>query len=79
MDKFPDDFSKRLPGTLPEPETLNLLVQLNRYWEPETCGERKDDLRESYPQWFVYALLNLEDEILLRGLEFVTPISINRD
>jgi len=28
--------------------------------------------RELNPQLFVYALLNLEDEILLRGVEFVT-------
>jgi len=38
--------------------------------------------RESYPQLVVYALLNLEDEILLRGVEFVTPknlILINRN
>ena len=40
-------------------------VQWNRYSEAEATWEREDDLRESYPQLVVYALLNLEDEILL--------------
>jgi len=56
-------------------------VQWNRYSEAEATWERENDFRESYPELFVYALLNLEDEILLRGVEFVTPkkwISINR-
>ena len=35
--------------------------------------KRENVWRRSYPQWFVYALLNLEDEIILRGVEFVTP------
>jgi len=48
-------------------------VQWNQFSEAEAFGEREDDLRESYPQLFVYALLNLEDKILLRGVEFVTP------
>jgi 2-C-methyl-D-erythritol 4-phosphate cytidylyltransferase len=52
---------------------MNLLVQWNRFVEAEATWEREDDWRESYPQLFVYALLNLEDEILLRGVEFVTP------
>ena len=52
---------------------MNLLVQWNRFLEAEATWEREDDWRESYPQLFVYALLNLEDEILLRGVEFVTP------
>jgi len=49
-------------------------VQWNQYSEAEATREREDDLRESYPQLFVYALLNHEDEdeILLRGVEFVT-------
>ena len=48
-------------------------VEWNLYSEAEATGKREDDLRESYPQLFVYALFNLEDEILLRGVEFVTP------
>ena len=49
-------------------------VQWNQYSEAEATREREEDLRESYPQLFVYALLNHEDEdeILLRGVEFVT-------
>ena len=39
----------------------------------EATWKRENDWRRSYPEWFVYALLNLEDEILLRGVEFVTP------
>ena len=42
-------------------------VQWNRHSEAEATWEREDDWRESYPQVFVYAVLNLEDEILLRG------------
>jgi len=45
---------------------MNLLVQWNRVLEVEATWEREDDWRESYPQLFVHALLNLEDEILLR-------------
>ena len=41
--------------------------------ETEATWERENDWRESYPQLFVYALFNLEDDILLRGEEFVTP------
>jgi len=52
---------------------MKLLVQWNQLLEEEATWERDYDWRESYPQWFVYALLNLEDEILLRGVEFVTP------
>jgi len=34
-------------------------VQWNQYLEAQALGEREEDLRESYPQLFVYALLNL--------------------
>jgi len=52
---------------------LRLLAQWNWYLETQATGEREDDQREAYPQLFVYALFNLEDEILLSGVEFVTP------
>jgi len=60
---------------------LRFLVQWNWYLEAEATWEREDVWRELNPQLIVYALPNLEDEIPLRGVEFVTPkiwISLNR-
>jgi len=39
--------------------------------------EGEDDLRKSYPLFFEKAPLNLKNEILLRGLEFVTPKNLD--
>ena len=57
-------------------------MQWNRFSEAEATWEREDDLGKSYSYLFEYAPFNLEDEILLRGVEFVTPknlFSINRN
>jgi len=44
-------------------------VHWNQFLEAEATWEREDDWRRSYPELFVYALLNLEDEILSRGVD----------
>ena len=48
-------------------------VQWNRYSQAEATWEREDDLRKSYTYLFELAPFNLEEGILLRGVEFVTP------
>ena len=46
---------------------IEFAITWNWYLETQATWERENDWRESYPQLFVYALLNLEDEFLLRG------------
>jgi len=47
-------------------------VHWNRCSEAEATWKREDDLGKSYPRLFDQAPFNLEDEILLRRVEFVT-------
>jgi hypothetical protein len=48
-------------------------VQWSHHEEDEATWEREEELRIEFPHLFPYTFLNLEDEILVKGVGFVIP------
>jgi hypothetical protein len=48
-------------------------VQWSHHSEEEATWEKEDELMAEFPQLFFPIFLNLEDEILFKGVGFATP------